>query len=70
MVHRYSEETGSQYALAEIDELLRVYGLSLRKLKLPILNLPSAILNLNCYDVLEEQAKASAYTENLLMSKE
>ena len=64
-MHRHSEETGSQYALAEIDELLKVYDLNLRKLKLAIRNISSAILNLNCYDILEDQTKASAYTEKL-----
>ena len=65
-IHRYSGETRSQYALAEIDEPLKVYGLSLRKLKLPIINIPSAIWNLNCYNILQEQAKASTYTEILI----
>ncbi|GBM76632.1 hypothetical protein AVEN_234853-1 [Araneus ventricosus] len=32
LVHRFSSETGPQYALAEINQLLNFYGLSLKKI--------------------------------------
>jgi hypothetical protein len=35
LIKRYSEETGPLYALEEINEMLKTYGLSLRKLHLP-----------------------------------
>ncbi|GBM36467.1 hypothetical protein AVEN_234843-1 [Araneus ventricosus] len=43
-VHRYSEQTGSHYALVDIKELLTSYNLSLQKLHLPTLDLPASIL--------------------------
>ncbi|GBN38210.1 hypothetical protein AVEN_100295-1, partial [Araneus ventricosus] len=43
-VHRYSEQTGPHYALADIEELLTSYNLSLQKLHLPTVDLPASVL--------------------------
>ncbi|GBN27243.1 hypothetical protein AVEN_234875-1 [Araneus ventricosus] len=61
-VHRYSEQTGPHYALADIEELLTSYNLSLQKLHLPTVDLPASVLERVNFDVVEEQAKANSYT--------
>ncbi|GBN07175.1 hypothetical protein AVEN_90311-1 [Araneus ventricosus] len=64
-VHRYSEQTGPHYALADIEELLTSYNLSLQKLHLPTVDLPASVLEGANFDVVEEQAKANSYTMQL-----
>ncbi|GBM84750.1 hypothetical protein AVEN_64890-1 [Araneus ventricosus] len=64
-VHRYSEQTGPHYALADIEELLTSYNLSLQKLHLPTVDLPASVLERVNFDVVEEQAKANSYTMQL-----
>ncbi|GBM51314.1 hypothetical protein AVEN_175758-1 [Araneus ventricosus] len=64
-VHRYSEQTGPHYALADIEELLISYNLSLQKLHLPTVDLPASVLERANFDVVEEQAKANSYTMQL-----
>ncbi|GBM02968.1 hypothetical protein AVEN_269877-1 [Araneus ventricosus] len=64
-VHRYSEQTGPHYALADIGELLTSYNLSLQKLHLPTVDLPASVLERANFDVVEEQAKANSYTMQL-----
>ncbi|GBL74446.1 hypothetical protein AVEN_220506-1 [Araneus ventricosus] len=59
-VHRYSEQTGPHYALADIEELLTSYNLSLQKLHLPTVDLPASVLERANFDVVEEQAKANS----------
>ncbi|GBN67557.1 hypothetical protein AVEN_267497-1, partial [Araneus ventricosus] len=61
-VHRYSEETGPFYALAELNELLKSYGLNLRKVNLPSVDLQCDLFRLS-YDAMEEQSKANANIE-------
>ncbi|GBO13367.1 hypothetical protein AVEN_6418-1 [Araneus ventricosus] len=61
-VHRYSEETGPFYALAELNELLKSYGLNLRKVNLPSVDLQCDLFRLS-YDAIEEQSKANANIE-------
>ncbi|GBO12612.1 hypothetical protein AVEN_246050-1 [Araneus ventricosus] len=64
-VHRYSEKTGPHYALADIEELLTSYNLSLQKLHLPTVDLPASVLERANFDVVEEQVKANSYTMRL-----
>ncbi|GBO10611.1 hypothetical protein AVEN_149396-1 [Araneus ventricosus] len=64
-VHRYSEQTGPHYALADIEELLTSYNLSHQKLHLPTVDLPASVLERANSDVVEEQAKANSYTMQL-----
>ncbi|GBM28355.1 hypothetical protein AVEN_137048-1 [Araneus ventricosus] len=64
-VHRYSEQTGPHYALADIEELLTSYNLSLQKLHLPTVDLPASVLKRANFDAVEEQAKANSYTMQL-----
>ncbi|GBN68963.1 hypothetical protein AVEN_47223-1 [Araneus ventricosus] len=64
-VHRYSEQNGPHYALADIEELLTSYNLSLQKLHLPTIDLPASFLERANFDVVEEQAKANSYTMQL-----
>ncbi|GBN74273.1 hypothetical protein AVEN_133494-1 [Araneus ventricosus] len=64
-VHRYSEQTGPHYALADIEKLLTSYNLSLQKLHLPTVDLPASVLERANFDVVEEQAKANSYTMQL-----
>ncbi|GBN52178.1 hypothetical protein AVEN_216701-1 [Araneus ventricosus] len=64
-VHRYSEQTGPHYALADIEELLTSYNLSLQKLHLPTVDLPASVLERANFDVVKEQAKANSYTMQL-----
>ncbi|GBN56753.1 hypothetical protein AVEN_270976-1 [Araneus ventricosus] len=63
-VHRYSEETGPFYALAELNELLKSYGLNLQKVNLPSVDLQCDLFRLS-YDAMEEQSKANANIEKL-----
>ncbi|GBM80916.1 hypothetical protein AVEN_243211-1 [Araneus ventricosus] len=56
-VRQYSEDSGPQYALAEIEEFLEHYNLNLKKLKLPTVHLPDALSNLPSFDILVEQQK-------------
>ncbi|GBN10027.1 hypothetical protein AVEN_33533-1 [Araneus ventricosus] len=42
-VRQYSEDSGPQYALAEIEDFLKYYNLNLKKLKLPAIHLPNAL---------------------------
>ncbi|GBN58984.1 hypothetical protein AVEN_34262-1 [Araneus ventricosus] len=44
-VRQYSEDSGPQYALAEIEDYLKYYNLNLKKLKLPTIHLPDALSN-------------------------
>ncbi|GBM46501.1 hypothetical protein AVEN_66190-1 [Araneus ventricosus] len=64
-VHRYSEQTGPHYALADIEELLTSYNLSLQKLHLPTVDLPASVLERANFDVVEEKAKANSYSMQL-----
>ncbi|GBN45528.1 hypothetical protein AVEN_18971-1 [Araneus ventricosus] len=64
-VHHYSEQTGPHYALADIEELLTSYNLSLQKLHLPTVDFPASVLERVNFDVVEEQAKANSYTMQL-----
>ncbi|GBL84545.1 hypothetical protein AVEN_117275-1 [Araneus ventricosus] len=64
-VHRYSEQTGPHYALADNEELLTSYNLSLQKLHLPTVDLPASVLERANFDVVEEQAKANSYAMQL-----
>ncbi|GBO22796.1 hypothetical protein AVEN_157229-1 [Araneus ventricosus] len=57
--------TGPHYALADIEELLTSYNLSLQKLHLPTVDLPASVLERANFDVVEEQAKANSYTMQL-----
>ncbi|GBO09827.1 hypothetical protein AVEN_175803-1 [Araneus ventricosus] len=61
-VHLYSEQTGSHYALADIEELLTSYNLSFQKLHLPTVDLSASVLERANFNVVEEQAKANSYT--------
>ncbi|GBM52315.1 hypothetical protein AVEN_126395-1 [Araneus ventricosus] len=63
--HRYSEQTGPHYALADIEELLTSYNLSLQKLHLPTVDLPASVLDRANFNVVEEQAKTNSYTMQL-----
>ncbi|GBL98656.1 hypothetical protein AVEN_80389-1 [Araneus ventricosus] len=63
-VHRYSEETGFLYALAELYELFKSYGLNFRKVNLPTIDLECDLFRLS-YDAMEEQSKANANIEKL-----
>ncbi|GBM60229.1 hypothetical protein AVEN_273535-1 [Araneus ventricosus] len=65
IVHRYCEQIGPHYALADIEELLTSYNSSLQKLHLPIVDLPASVLERANFDVVEEQAKANSYTMQL-----
>ncbi|GBM49647.1 hypothetical protein AVEN_3230-1 [Araneus ventricosus] len=62
-VNRYSEETGPLYSLAELNEL-QSYGLNLRKVNLPSVDLHCDLFRLS-YDAMEEQSKANANIEKL-----
>ncbi|GBM27905.1 hypothetical protein AVEN_256699-1 [Araneus ventricosus] len=64
-VHRYSEQTGPHYALADIEELLTFYNLSLQKLHLPTVDLPASVMERPNFDVVEEQAKANSFAMQL-----
>lgn len=64
-VQQYSQETGIQYALSEINELLKAYGLNLKKVKLPEVHMPQIILNLPLYDILQEETKGQINFEKL-----
>ncbi|GBN71711.1 hypothetical protein AVEN_218531-1 [Araneus ventricosus] len=44
-VRQYSEDSGTQYALAEIEEFLKYYNLNLKKLKLLTIHLPDVLSN-------------------------
>ncbi|GBM32468.1 hypothetical protein AVEN_136044-1 [Araneus ventricosus] len=44
-VRQYSEDSGPQYALAEIEEFLKYYNLNLKKLKLLTIHLPDVLSN-------------------------
>ncbi|GBM37874.1 hypothetical protein AVEN_193392-1 [Araneus ventricosus] len=64
LVHRFSSETGPQYALSEINQLRNFYGLSLKKINLPHANLPSQ-LNLSTIDVAKEDSKGRLNLEKM-----
>lgn len=64
-VYRYSQITGPQYALAEINTLLNTYGLNLQKVKLPVTSLVIAVSNMPAFDIVEEQTKAQLKTDKL-----
>ncbi|GBM49529.1 hypothetical protein AVEN_108767-1 [Araneus ventricosus] len=64
-VHRYSEQTGPHYALADIEELLTSYNLSLQKLHVPTVDLPASVLERVNFDFVEDQAKTNSYTMQL-----
>ncbi|GBM62862.1 hypothetical protein AVEN_38394-1 [Araneus ventricosus] len=64
LVHRFSSETGPQYALAEINQLLNFYGLILKKINLPHTNLPSQ-LNLSTTDVVKKESKGRLNLEKM-----
>ncbi|GBN11578.1 hypothetical protein AVEN_246270-1 [Araneus ventricosus] len=51
-------------ALAELNELLKSYGLNLRKVNLPSVDLQCDLFRLS-YDAIEEQSKANANIEKL-----
>ncbi|GBM42449.1 hypothetical protein AVEN_116213-1, partial [Araneus ventricosus] len=53
------------YALADIEELLTSYNLSLQKLHLPTVDLPASVLERANFDVVQEQAKANSYAMQL-----
>ncbi|GBN05138.1 hypothetical protein AVEN_123241-1 [Araneus ventricosus] len=53
-VHRYSEQTGFHYALADVEELFTSYNLSLQKLYLPTVDLPASVLERAVFDFVEE----------------
>ncbi|GBM59840.1 hypothetical protein AVEN_158081-1 [Araneus ventricosus] len=61
-VHRYSEQSGPHYALADIEELLTSYNLNLQKLHQPTVGLLSSVLERANFVVAEEQDKANSYT--------
>ncbi|GBM53854.1 hypothetical protein AVEN_69297-1 [Araneus ventricosus] len=42
-VRQYSEDSGPQYALTEIEEFLKYYNLNLKELKLPTIHLPDTL---------------------------
>ncbi|GBN20707.1 hypothetical protein AVEN_73838-1 [Araneus ventricosus] len=58
-------QTGPHYALADIEELLTSYNLTLQKLHLPTVDLPTSVLERANFDVVEEQDKANSYTMQL-----
>ncbi|GBM08866.1 hypothetical protein AVEN_57418-1 [Araneus ventricosus] len=64
LVHRFSSETGPQYALAEINQLLNFYGLSLKKINLLHATLPSQ-LNLSTIDVVKEESEGRLNLEKM-----
>ena len=64
-VHTYSADTGPHYALAEINELLKVYSFDLQKLNLPFVNLQTNALHSCSYDVVDEEAISKMYMEKL-----
>ncbi|GBM17080.1 hypothetical protein AVEN_133340-1 [Araneus ventricosus] len=65
LVHRYSQQTGPHYALADIEELLTFYNLSLQKLHLPTVHLTASVSKKLNFDIVEEQAKANIYAMQL-----
>ncbi|GBN56354.1 hypothetical protein AVEN_158031-1 [Araneus ventricosus] len=64
-LHRCLEQPGPHYALADIEELLTSYNLSLQKLHLPTVDLPAGDLERSNFVVVEEQAEANSYTMQL-----
>ncbi|GBL72555.1 hypothetical protein AVEN_127828-1 [Araneus ventricosus] len=62
LVHRFSSDTGQQYALAEMNQLLNFYGLCLKKINLPHTNFPSQ-LNLSTIDVVKEESEGRQILE-------
>ncbi|GBN28218.1 hypothetical protein AVEN_191803-1 [Araneus ventricosus] len=64
-VRQYSEDSGPQYALAEIEEFLKHYNLNLKKLKLPTVHLPDALSNVPSFDILVEQQKGQINAQKL-----
>ncbi|GBM65839.1 hypothetical protein AVEN_12894-1 [Araneus ventricosus] len=64
-VQQYSEDSGPQYALAEIEEFFKHYNLNLKKLKLPTVHLPDALSNLPSFDILVEQQKGQINAQKL-----
>ncbi|GBO22920.1 hypothetical protein AVEN_119393-1 [Araneus ventricosus] len=65
-VRQYSEDSGPQYALAEIKEFLKHYNLNLKKLKLSTVHLLDALSNLPSFDILEEQQKGQINAQKLM----
>ncbi|GBL86195.1 hypothetical protein AVEN_131940-1 [Araneus ventricosus] len=64
-VWQYSEDSGPQFALAEIEEFLKYYSLNFKKLKLPTVHLPDALSNLPSFDILEKQQKGQINTRKV-----
>ncbi|GBL74353.1 hypothetical protein AVEN_235329-1 [Araneus ventricosus] len=64
-VRQYSEDSGPQYALAEIEEFLKHYNLNLKKLKLPTVHLPDTLSNSPSFDILVEQQKGQINAQKL-----
>ncbi|XP_053112177.1 uncharacterized protein LOC128327402 [Hemicordylus capensis] len=69
LVHKYSEATGPQYALAEIETQLKTYGMTLN-MNLPVLYLPDAILKQDTLDILGEQKQAKIHTSKLNLEQQ
>ncbi|GBM98285.1 hypothetical protein AVEN_42732-1 [Araneus ventricosus] len=63
-VQRCSDETDPLYALAELNEVFKSYGLNLRKVNLPSVDLQCDLFRLS-YDAMEEQSKTNANIEKL-----
>ncbi|GBN17337.1 hypothetical protein AVEN_141499-1 [Araneus ventricosus] len=64
-VRQYYEDSGPQYALAEIEEFFKHYNSNLKKLKLSTVHLPDALSNLPSSDILEEQQKGQINARKL-----
>ncbi|GBM62546.1 hypothetical protein AVEN_238585-1 [Araneus ventricosus] len=56
-------ETAPSYTFAEINILLKTYGLSLKKLKLPDISIPTDIPLMFFSDILLEQSRANKNKE-------
>ncbi|GBN71949.1 hypothetical protein AVEN_230167-1 [Araneus ventricosus] len=64
-VQLQKDSTGPQYALADIEELLKSYNLSLQKLHLPTVDLPASVSKKANFDVVDEQTEANSYAKQL-----
>jgi hypothetical protein len=51
-IRRYSDKTDTPYAPAEVNEVLTIYGLSLRELRLPAAKMLEAPLYLSANEML------------------
>jgi hypothetical protein len=65
LMRLYSQENNHLYDLAEINETLKKYGLNLRKLKLPSVEMHATPLNSQSFDLEKEIQNNYKYTKYL-----